>query len=99
MQVSTQTEDVQKPVFPERFIDLKRQLVDIGPEGKERLVKAWNDLLQELAATRRKLKEKDSEVRASSCFRLWLLQDLTNEILSTFPKLNSRPSIVYLRRK
>jgi len=64
MQVSEQTQHVDKPIFPERFIGLKRQIIDIGPEGKERLVKAWNELLQELPATQREFKEKGSEVRA-----------------------------------
>ncbi|KAF8521199.1 DUF1479-domain-containing protein [Hysterangium stoloniferum] len=47
--------------FPERFIDLKRQIVDSGPKGQGDFIAAWNELLRELAIARKNFKDKGSE--------------------------------------
>jgi hypothetical protein len=66
MQVSSNKEALKEDhnpvIFPERFVDLKRQLVDSGPEGKAKFVEAWHELLEELAVIRKSFKEKGSDV-------------------------------------
>ncbi|GJJ13653.1 hypothetical protein Clacol_007909 [Clathrus columnatus] len=48
--------------FPERFAQLKKQLVENTPDGgKERLITAWNEILGELAKTTKVLKETGSD--------------------------------------
>lgn len=49
--------------FPERFAELKKQLVrEISPNGSERLITAWKEILGELEKTTQAIQERGSDV-------------------------------------
>lgn len=53
--------------FPPRFMDLKKEIVDSGPETRARLTEAWTEVLQELSKETANLKAQGSDVRAATC--------------------------------
>ncbi|KAF8574565.1 DUF1479-domain-containing protein [Ramaria rubella] len=52
----------EKQDFPPRFIELKKQLIASDPESRTRFKDAWDDLLGELAAMRKTIKEKGTDL-------------------------------------
>jgi hypothetical protein len=52
----------EKQDFPPRFLELKKAIVDSGPESLTRLTEAWTEVLQELSKATEKIKEQGSDV-------------------------------------
>lgn len=72
---------MQSIPWPERFIDLKRQIVQATPDYEKRLTECWKDILQELHKRTTEIAQAGPDV---SRLPPWFIQ--TDHVHSISPK-------------
>lgn len=75
---------MQRISWPERLVDLKRQIVEATPDYEKRLTECWKDILQELEKRTTDIAQAGSDVSPTAVSVLDFVQP--NYVHSISPK-------------